>query len=73
MGLKKYSTGKMNPANPMRNHDMMITNYFSKAKLHGAQIDLVTQVGINLNTISNDFIQFVSIYKMNKLNYGPSL
>ena len=48
---------------------MMMTNYFTEAKLHGVEIDQVTQVGIILNSLSPDFIQFNSNYIMNKLNY----
>ena len=50
----------------------MMTNYFTDAEFHGAQIDEVTQVGIILNSLSHDFIQFTSNYIMNKLNYGLS-
>ena len=51
---------------------MMMTNYFTEAELHGAEIDQVTQVGIILNSLSPDFIQFSSNYIMNKLNYSVS-
>ena len=51
---------------------MMMTNYFTKAELHGAEIDQVTQVRIILNSLSPDFIQFNSNYIMNKLNYSIS-
>ena len=51
---------------------MMMTNYFTEAELHGAEIDQVTQVGIILNSLSPDFIQFNSNYIMNKLNYSVS-
>ena len=51
---------------------MLMTNYFTEAELHGAQIDEVTQVGIILNSLSTDFIQFTSNYIMNKLNYSLS-
>ena len=50
----------------------MMINYFSNAEFHGAQIDEVTHVGIILNSLSHDFIQFTSNYIMNKLNYGLS-
>ena len=48
---------------------MMMTNYFIKIELNGAEIDQVTQVRIILNSLSPDFIQFNSNYLMNKLNY----
>ena len=51
---------------------MKITNYFIEAELHGAQMDEVTHVGIILNSLSSDFIQFTSNYIMNKLTYGLS-
>ena len=51
---------------------MMMTNYFIDAEFHSAQIDEVTQVGIVLNSLSHDFIQFTSNYIMNKLNYELS-
>ena len=40
----------------VRDHIMMMANYFTKAKLHGTEIDQVTQVGIILNSLSLDFI-----------------
>ena len=51
---------------------MKMTNYFTEAELRGAQMDEITQVGIILNSISSDFIQFTSKYIMNKLDYGLS-
>ena len=69
---RKYTTARMKTGTPVRDHVMMMTNYFTKAKLHGAEIDQVTQVGIILNSISPDFIQFNSNYIMNKLNYSVS-
>ena len=62
----------MKVGTPVRDHVMMMTNYFTEAELHGAEIDQVTQVGIILNSLSSDFIQFTSNYIMNKLNYGLS-
>ena len=56
----------------MRDHVIMMTNYFTEAELHGTKIDQVTQVGIILNYLSPDFIQFNSNYIMNKLNYSVS-
>ena len=52
----KYSTTKMKVGTPVRDHIMMMTNYFTEAELHGAQIDEVTQVGIILNSFSPEFI-----------------
>ena len=51
---------------------MMMTNYFIEVELHGAEIDQVMQVGIILNSLSPDFIQFNSNYIMNKLNFSVS-
>ena len=68
----KYSTAKIKVRTPVRDHIMMMTNYFTEVELHGAQIDEVTQVGIILNSLSADFIQFTSNYIMNKLNYNLS-
>ena len=48
---------------------MMITNYFTEVELHGAEIDQVTQLGIMLNSLSPNFIQFNSNCVMNKLIY----
>ena len=62
----------MRAETPVRDHVMLMTNYFTELELHGAQIDEVTQVGIILNSLSADFIQFTSNYIMNKLNYGLS-
>ena len=62
----------MKAGTSVRDHVMIMTNYFTDAKFHGAQIDEVTQVGIILNSLSHDFIQFTSNYIMNKLNYGLS-
>ena len=66
----KYTTVRMKTGMPVRDHVMMMTNYFTEAELHGAEIDQVTQVGIILNSLSPDFIQFNSNYIMNKLNYS---
>ena len=52
----KYTTAKMKTGTPVRDHVMMMTNYFTEAELHGAEIDQVTQVGIILNSLSPDFI-----------------
>ena len=54
---------------PMRDRVIMMTNYFKKDELHGAEIDQVTQVGIILNSLSPNFAQFNSNYIMNKMNY----
>ena len=67
---RKYMNAKMSPGTYVREHVMMMTNYFTEAELHGATIDEVTQVGIILNSLSPDFVQFTSNYIMNKLNYG---
>ena len=68
----KYSIAKMKSGTPVRDHVMMMTNYFTEAELHGGNIDEVSQVGIILNSLSNDFIQFTSNYIMNKLKYDMS-
>ena len=62
---RKYSSAKMCSGTLVREHVMMMTNYFTNVELHGAQIDEVTQVGIILNSLSADFIQFTSNYIMN--------
>ena len=67
---RKYMNAKMSPGTYVRDHVMMMTNYFIEAELHSATIDEVTQVGIILNSLSPDFVQFTSNYIMNKLNYG---
>ena len=69
---RKYTSAKMKAGTSVRDHVMMMTNYFTDAEFHGAQIDEVTQVGIILNSLSHDFIQFTSNYIMNKLNYRLS-
>ena len=38
----KYTTARMKSGTPVRNHIMMMTNYFTEAELHGAKIDHVT-------------------------------
>ena len=35
----KYTTARMKTGTPLRDHVMMMTNYFTEAKLHGAEID----------------------------------
>ena len=40
----KYSRAKMRSGIPVRDHVMMMTNYFTELELHEAQIDEVTQV-----------------------------
>ena len=62
----------MKSGTPVRDHVVMMTNYFTEVELHGAEIDEVTQVGIILNSLSPDFIQLNSNYIMNKLNYSVS-
>ena len=57
---------------PIKDHVMMMMNYFTEAELHSTEIDQVTQVVIILNSLSPDFIQFNSNYIMNKLNYSVS-
>ena len=52
----KYSTAKMKSNTLVRDHVMMMTNYFTKAELHGGTSDEVSQVGMILNSLSNDFI-----------------
>ena len=37
----KYSTAKMKAGTPVRDHVTMMTNYFTEAELHGAEIDQV--------------------------------
>ena len=54
----KYTTVRMKTRTLVRDHVMMMTNYFTEAELHGAEIDQVTQVGIILNFLSSGFIQF---------------
>ena len=61
----KYTTTRMKSGNLVMDHVMMMTNYFTEAELHGAEIDRVTQVRIILNSLSPDFIQFNSNYIMN--------
>ena len=68
----KYTTARIKTGTPVRDHVMMMTNYFTKAELHGAKMDQVTQVGIILNSLSPDFIQFNSNCIVNKLNYSVS-
>ena len=53
---RKYTIAIMKTRTPVRNHVMMMINYFTEAELHGAEIDQVTQVGIILNSLSPDFI-----------------
>ena len=67
---RKCMSTRMIAGTPVRDHVMKMTNYFTEAELHGAQMDGITQVGIILNSLSSDFIQFTSNYIMNKLNYG---
>ena len=38
----KYTTTRMKTGMPVRDHVMMMTNYFTEAELHGAEIDQVT-------------------------------
>ena len=68
----KYSTAKIKSGTPVRDHVMIMTNYFTEAELHGGTIDEVSQVGMILISLSNDFIQFTSNYIMNKLKYDLS-
>ena len=70
--IGKYTTTRMKTGIPMRDHVMMMTNYFIKAELHVAKIDQVMQVVIILNSLSLDFIQFNSNYIIDKLNYSVS-
>ncbi|PON35558.1 hypothetical protein TorRG33x02_351140, partial [Trema orientale] len=45
-------------------------SHINEAELHGATIDEATQVGMILETLSHDFLQFKSNYVMNKLSYN---
>ena len=38
----KYLSAKMRLGTPVRDHVMLMTNYFTEAELHGAHIDKVT-------------------------------
>ena len=38
----KYPTARMKTGTPVSDHVMMMTNYFTEAELHGAEIDQVT-------------------------------
>ena len=62
----------MKSETPMRDHIMMMMNYVTEAELYSTEIDQVTQVGIILNSLFPDFIQFNSNYIINKLNYSVS-
>ena len=46
----KYTTARMKTGMPVRDHVMMMINYFTEAELHGAEIDQVTQVEIILTS-----------------------
>ena len=39
---RKYTTTRMKTRTPVRDHVMMMTNYFVEVELHGAEIDQVT-------------------------------
>ena len=66
---RKHMNTKISLGTYVRDHVMMMTNYFTEAELHCTTIDEVTQVGIILNSLLPDFFQFTSNYIMNKLNY----
>ena len=40
--IGKYTTVRMKTGTPIGDHVMMMTNYFTEAELHGAEIDHVT-------------------------------
>ena len=69
---KKYTSAKMKAKTLVRDNIMMMPNYFTEAQLREAKLDNVTQVGIVMNSLSQDFIQFTSNYIINKLNYRLS-
>ena len=54
--IGKYTTARMKTGTLVRDHIMMMTNYFTEAELHRAEIDQVMQVGIIMNSLSLDFI-----------------
>ena len=68
----KCTRTRMMVGTPVRDHVMKMTSYFTEIELHEAHMDEVTLVGIILNSLSSDFIQFTSNYIMNKLSYGMS-
>ena len=70
--IDKYTTARMKSGTLVRDHVMMMTNYFTETELHGAEIDQIMQVRIIMNSLSPEFIQFNSNYIMNKLNYSIS-
>ena len=47
-----------------------MVNYINEAEANGAVIDEATQVGMILETLSPNFLQFKSNYFMNKLQYN---
>ena len=51
----KYTT-KNEEKTPIRDHVIIMTNYFVEAELHDIDIDKVIQVKIILNFLSADFI-----------------
>ena len=61
---------KMKVGTPVPEHVIKMVSYINEAEANGAVIDEATQVGMILETLSPNFLQFKSNYFMNKLQYN---
>ena len=68
--VKAIMNAKMKVGSSVREHVLKMISHINEAELHGATIDEATQVGMILETLSHDFLQFKSNYVMNKLSYN---
>ena len=68
--VKALMNAKMKVGTPVREHVIKMVNYINEAEANGAVIDEATQVGMILETLSPNFLQFKSNYFMNKLQYN---
>ncbi|XP_062086139.1 uncharacterized protein LOC133792247 [Humulus lupulus] len=67
---KKYACAQMALSQHTHVNLIKMTNYFHKAKLHGAITDEETQVSFILKNLSLAFLAFTTNYVMSKLKYG---
>ena len=68
--VKKFMNHKMKPRTPVRAHFLKMIDYLHEVELNGAEIDVGTQVGMILESLTPKFQQFKNNYVMNKMTFN---
>ena len=68
--VKALMNTRMKNGTSVREHTLKMIEHINEAEIHGANIDEATQVGMILETLSPNFLQFKSNYFMNKFKYN---